>query len=301
MTSALTVLIPCKDERRHIGPCIESVRPVADELLVADSGSTDGTLPIVRRLGACRVIQREYVSYGDFLNWAIPQARGPWVLVVDADERVTEPLAAEIRRILHRGPSCDGYWIRRANHFLGHRIRFSGWQTDRVLRLFRRDAAHYPGCGYHGRTAIASGNVGRLRGRLLHYPYGSYDDYFRKFQVYTLRQARRWHAEGKRAGLCSLLTSGPLRFARDYVLRLGMLDGRAGLQVCVLAGFYSFMKRARLWELNHARPQPQDEAQPDDRPRRAESGDRASVGPERERAQGPLVRSTLQAVPAKGP
>lgn len=256
----LTVLIPCKDERRNIRPSIESVRALADEILVADSGSTDGTLEIVRRIGTCRVIRREYVSYGNFLNWAIPQAEHPWVLVVDADERVPPPLAAEIRDVLRRGPARDGYWIRRANHFLGHRIRFSGWQTDRVLRLFRRDLAHYPGPGYHGRTAIASGDVGRLRGRLLHYPYWSYDEYFRKFHGYTLRQAKRWHEEGRRAGLCGLLASGPLRFLRDYVLRLGFLDGRAGLQVCALAGFYSFMKRARLWELSHARPQPDAEA-----------------------------------------
>ena len=173
-TLPLTVLIPCKDERRNIRPCIEAVRPVADEILVADSGSTDGTLRIVRRIGGCRVIEREYIDSGNFKNWAIPQARHDWVLLVDADERVTPRLADEIRRVLAGEPQCDGYWIRRANHFMGHRIRFSGWQNDRVLRLFRRDLARYDDSGDHAEVAIASGKVGRLRRRLAHYTLDSH-------------------------------------------------------------------------------------------------------------------------------
>jgi glycosyltransferase involved in cell wall biosynthesis len=309
-TPRLTVLIPCKNEQENIRPCIESVRAAAHEILVADSGSTDGTLAIVRSMGGCRVIRREYVSYGDFLNWAVPQAENPWVLVVDADERATESLAAEIRGVLRAGPGEDGYWIRRANHFLGRRVRFSGWQTDRVLRLFRRDLAHYPAPGYHGRPAIASGHVGRLRGRLLHYPYRSYDEYFRKFHVYTLRQAKRWHEAGKRASLWGLLLSGPSRFLRDYVVRLGVLDGRAGLQVCALAGFYSFMKRARLWELRHGRQEPDPEAQgvpPHDSqgaPTAACDPQRASTSPPNPQPASPsapdpqLPRPPLTAAPA---
>src|SRR5262245_32408098 len=104
----LTVLIPCKDEIRHIRACIESARPIADELLVADSGSTDGTLEVARALG-CRVIEREYVNSADFKNWAIPQAQHEWVLVVDADERVTPQLANEIRSLFAFPPPCDGY------------------------------------------------------------------------------------------------------------------------------------------------------------------------------------------------
>ena len=100
MTAKLTVLIPCKNERRNIRPCIESVRSVADEILIADSGSKDGTLDIVRDAGGCRIIEREYVHSANFKNWAIPQARHPWVLIVDADERVTDKLAAEIRQVL---------------------------------------------------------------------------------------------------------------------------------------------------------------------------------------------------------
>jgi len=257
----LTVLIPCKDERLNIRPCIESVRPVADEILVADSGSVDGTLDIVRRIGGCRVISREYVNSGDFKNWAIPQAKHPWILLVDADERVTHPLAEEIKHVLSSGPARDGYWIRRASYFMGHRIRFSGWQTDRVLRLFRRHLGRYNNSGDHAKVVIATGKVGRLNGRLLHYTYRSYDQYFRKFNRYTTQQAERWHREGRRTNLLELVAAGPLRFLRGYLLQLGFLDGMAGFQVCALTGFYSFMKRARLWELTHAIHQPDPEAE----------------------------------------
>ncbi len=270
----LTVLIPCKDERRNIRACIESVRPVADEILVADSGSTDGTLAIVRRIGDCRVIEREYIDSGNFKNWAIPQAGHGWVLLVDADERVTPPLADEIRRLLAGPPRCDGYWIRRANHFMGHRIRFSGWQNDRVLRLFRRDLARYDDSGDHAEVQIATGRVGRLRARLAHYTYWSYDQYFQKFQRYTTQQAETWLRQGRRTTRLDMLSSAPLRFLRSYVLQLGFLDGLAGLQVCALTGFYSFMKRARLWELQHA-PEA-DRVLPHDVPHGARPDDKAA-------------------------
>jgi glycosyltransferase involved in cell wall biosynthesis len=261
----LTALIPCKDERLNIRPCIESVRPLADEILVADSGSTDGTLEIIRRIGGCRVIEREYVDSGNFKNWAIPQAACPWILLVDADERLTRPLADEIRRVLAAGPAADGYWIYRANHFMGHRIRFSGWRGDRVLRLFRRDLGRYDDSGDHAEVAIATGKVGRLRERLLHYTYWSYDQYFHKLRRYTTQQAETWRRTGRRTSALDLAASGPLRFLRSYVLQLGFLDGLAGLQVCALTGFYSFMKRARLWELQHALRQPDPEAEHDHR------------------------------------
>src|SRR5882724_7668857 len=156
----LTVLIPCKDEIQHIRACIESVRAVADEILVADSGSIDGTLDVVRGLGGCRIIEREYVNSADFKNWAIPQARHEWVLVVDADERVTLELAGEIQRLLADEPACDGYSLRRDNFFLGHPIRHCGWNTSRLVRLFRRDGSQYQTLRVHAKVVVASGKTG---------------------------------------------------------------------------------------------------------------------------------------------
>ena len=254
----LTVIIPCKNERRNIRPCIESIQDIAAEILVADSGSTDGTLEIVREMGNCRVIEREYIHSGNFKNWAIPQATHPWVFILDADERVTEPLADEIQRVLN-SPDKDGYWVYRNNYFMGHRVRFSGWQSDKVLRLFRRGSGRYVGDTDHAEVAVSSNRVGFLKNRLEHFTYWSYDQYLSKLQRYTTHQARVWHAQGRRTSVLQLALRGPLRFLRAYIFQLGFLDGMVGIQISAMTGFYAFMKQARLWEIQSAHSQPEPE------------------------------------------
>jgi glycosyltransferase involved in cell wall biosynthesis len=262
MRSALTVLIPCKNERKNIRPCIEAARKVADEVLVADSGSTDETMVIAREEGA-RVIEREFVNYSDFKNWAIPQAAHEWVLIVDADERVTDELAAEIRSVLENPPAdCDGYWILRRSFFLGHEIRHCGWNTDDVFRLIRRDVCRYRACRVHEEIDVAPHRAGRLKNRLVHYTYWSYDQYFDKYLRYTKWGAQDLWDRGRRTSWYGLLLRPFLRFLQLYVLRGGFLDGLAGIQVCMLqAYFVTFVKQARLWETEHASPQPDPEAE----------------------------------------
>ena len=247
----LSVIIPCKNERTNIGPCIEAVLAIADEVLVADSGSTDGTLDIAREFGA-RIVEREYVHSGDFKNWAIPQAAHEWVLIVDADERITAPLADEIRRVLQK-PRQDGYWIGRENYFMGHRVRYSGWSTDCCLRLFRRDLGRYVGNTDHAEVQIATGRVGRLRHRMRHFGIRSYDHILPKFHRYARVQAELWYRQGRRASMFQLLLRPLLRFVQTYVFRWGFLDGMVGVQVCALTACGAFWKQARLWELHHAR------------------------------------------------
>ena len=244
----LTVLIPCKNERNYIGACIESVRSIGDEILVADSGSTDGTIEIARTLGS-RVIEREYRTSGDFKNWAIPQAAHEWVLVIDADERVTPALAAEIRELFAKRPTCDGYRLRRVNYFLGRPIRYGDWGRDQLLRLFRRDMGRYVGHTDHADVHIPSGRIGRLHKRLIHHSFVSYSQCLAKSYRYASVQAKLWHAAGRRSSYLHLLTRGPLRFFRSYVVRLGFLDGVAGLQCSVLNGYGAYLKQACLWEL----------------------------------------------------
>lgn len=249
MSAPLTVIIPCKNERANMAACIESARYVAHEVLVADSGSTDGTLEYVRGRSDCRVVERDYRTSGDFKNWAIPQATHGWVLILDADERVTPALAVEIRRQLDR-PDRDGYWIYRNNHLMGHRVHYTDWSRDRVLRLFRRDLGRYHGPSDHGEVQVEGGNVGELRERLEHYTFWSWADWLRKLDRYSRVQAEQWYAAGRRPSYWRLLTSPPLRFLRDYVIHQGFLDGMVGLQIAWSSAFYSFMKQARLWELS---------------------------------------------------
>ena len=244
----LTVLIICKNERANIAACAESARPVADELLVADSGSSDGTLEIARALG-CRVIEREYRTYGDFKRWAIPHANHEWVLVLDADERVTPELVSEIRKVFSTQPQVDGFWLRRLNHFFSRPILHGDWGHDYMLRLFRRDKVHCDPRTDHADVRVTTGRVGRLHAPFIHYPIVSYPQYLSKLYRYASVQAELWHAEGRRASYWQLLMRGPLRFLRTYLLRLGFLDGTAGLQCSILIGYGAFLKQARLWEL----------------------------------------------------
>jgi len=140
---------------------------------------------------------------------------------------------------------------------MGHPIHYADLATDRVVRLFRRDLVRYGGTDDHGEVEISSGKMGTLASRLQHFSFWTYDQWLKKLQRYTTVQAEQWFEAGRRPSYLKLLANGPLRFFREYVLRLGFLDGAVGLQLATMAAHYSFMKQARLWALHHARMQSQ--------------------------------------------
>ena len=255
MRHKLTAIVPCKNERLNIRPCIESFFDIADEILIADSGSEDETLRIAAEFAKVRIIEREYIYSGDFKNWAIPQAEHEWVLIVDADERLTPELSEEIQNLLAGNPKSDGYWINRNNFYFGHRLHYGDARTDKVLRLFRKQHGRYVGPSDHGEVEISTGKVDTLRNSFDHFCLWDYDTYFRKFHRYTKFQAEQWHAQGKTTSYFKLLVRPMFRFFREYILQGSILDGKLGLHTAWMAAMYSFMKQARLWELNHAMPQ----------------------------------------------
>jgi len=241
----LSVLIPTKNERANVRECLDSVR-WAEEVVVVDSGSTDGTLELARPV-ADRVLEHAYENSAAQKNWALPQLTHRWVLIVDADERVTPALRAEIEAVLADPGRADGYWIRRANHFLGRPIGSAGWQRDRVLRLFDRLKGAYEPLHVHAEVQIR-GRVGSLRERLTHHTYLSLDEYFEKFDRYTRWSAEDLKKRGIRGSTPRLLLRPWLRFLRMYVLEGGFREGRHGLVLCWLAAFSVFTKYARRWE-----------------------------------------------------
>jgi glycosyltransferase involved in cell wall biosynthesis len=249
MRQKLSLIITCKDERSNIGPCIDSAATIADEILVADSGSTDGTLEYVRARGDCRVIERDYHTAGHFKNWAIPQAAHSWVLVLDADERATPELVQEIHELLANEPKQDGFFIRRANRLMGHPIKWGDWGRDKVLRLFRREVSHVAGPSDHGSVHVRTNKVGHLKHAMDHFTIWEWAHYLKKFDRYTRIQAEEWHYKKRQPSVLRLIIQPPFRFFRDYVLHLGFLDGVKGLQLAYMSAFYTFMKQARLWEL----------------------------------------------------
>lgn len=259
MKQPLTVIVPCKNERMNIRPCIESFYDIADEILIADSGSQDDTIEISLDFDKVKVITREYITSGNFKNWAIPQAKHEWVLIVDADERITPELADEIVLELSRGPAQDGYWIYRDNHFMGKKLRFGDAGSDKVLRLFHRDRGRYEGPSDHGEVRISTEKVGSLSAKMQHFSVWDYDQIFEKMQRYTTLQAEQWRETGKDTSYFKLLVRPMFRFFREYILQGGILDGKPGIQNAWLAAFYCFNKQARLWRMNHGEFQPNPE------------------------------------------
>jgi glycosyltransferase involved in cell wall biosynthesis len=245
----ITVLIPTRNEEENIRDCLESVK-WADEILVVDSGSTDRTREIAAKYTG-RVLEHEYVSSAAQKNWAIPQAAHLWVLIVDSDERVTPELREEILDLLRRGPDCAGYYIRRVNHFMGRPVRHV-WKNDKCLRLFLRDKGRYQDRHVHADVEI-EGVTGWLKNPLLHYTCQSFEKYMLKHDQYTTWAARD-RAKGTPRVCWHHLTARPaFRFFKQYVLKLGFLDGRAGLIICGLSAFSVFMKYAKLWELQQSK------------------------------------------------
>jgi glycosyltransferase involved in cell wall biosynthesis len=242
----LSVIITTFNEEVNIADCIESVR-WADEILVVDSFSTDRTVEIAQGQPV-RLLQREYYGSAAQKNWAIDRVEHGWVLIVDADERVTEELAAEILVLLTKAPpEVDGYYIRRENVFIDRVMRHSGWSTDKVIRLFRREKGRYPNRRVHADLAVA-GPTPELDHPFLHYTFRSFDQYFDKFLNYAEWGAAQAFREGREVGVLEIAGRPLWRFFRTYVLQLGFLDGLHGLVLCTLQSFGVFLKYARLWE-----------------------------------------------------
>lgn len=244
--SKLSVLIPAGNEENNIVDCVKSAR-WADEVVVVDSFSSDRTVELAKPL-VDRVLQHEYVNSATQKNWAIPQMSHEWVFVLDADERITPELAAEIQSILADETPHAAFRVWRRNHFMGRPVRFCGWQNDSCIRLFRRDLARYQDREVHA-DLECDGTIGALKGKLLHYTFVSFDQYMKKFDRYTT-----W-AAGDRAKKTAVVgwrhfTLRPLwRFFRHYVLKRGFLDGKTGLIISALAAFSVFLKYAKLWEM----------------------------------------------------
>ena len=245
----LTVLIPCKDEAENIRVCLESIQ-WADEILMADSGSTDETMAIGKEFNA-RIIEREYINSANMKNWAIPQATYDWVLVIDADERCSPELRDEILKTLE-APNNDGYRIRRRNFVLGREMKYGDISHDTVLRLFRKAVSKYEDKHVHADVNVETGNVGRLNGTFSHYTYRSLTSYFETFNRYTGWAAKDLLAQGKKPGLYNILFRPCFTFFRSYILRLGIFDGALGFFLSAFSAFYVLAKYAKLWSLSRA-------------------------------------------------
>ena len=234
------------DEAAHIAAAIESVA-WADEVIVVDAGSRDETVAIARAQGA-RVVARDWTGYVDQKNYAASLASSDWIFSLDADERVTPALAAEIRTLLASEPPERGYRVPRVTFHLGRWIRTTDFYPDFQTRLYDRRAARWDGRYVHESVGV-DGGVGQLTGELQHYSYRDLHDHLDRINRYTTLAARQMHEGGRRAGVFDLLLHPPAAFLRNYLLRRGVADGAVGLTLSLINAYAVFLKFAKLWEL----------------------------------------------------
>ena len=240
----LSAFLITHDEERNLPACLESLRGLADEIVVLDDGSADRTAEIARGAGA-RVELRAFDDFGHQKQAALELTRGEWVLSIDADERVTPALADEIRRVIGQPDAADGYWVRRELVYLGARLRHGGAESDWVLRLARRARTRFNLLPVHEHLLVDA-PTRRLRGTLDHIKYRSLGEHLRTIDRYTSMIAERKRGRGARFRSWHLLRIPWELFVR-LVVKLGVLDGRPGLIHAAMAAFYGFLKYAKLW------------------------------------------------------
>lgn len=239
----LSAIVITKNEAHRIERCLRSVA-FADEILVLDSGSDDGTVEIAQRCGARVAVFPDWPGFGPQKNRVLAMANGRWVLSIDADEQVDDRL----RKAILAATAADyeavrGYWIRRRSTFCGKAIRFGDWRRDRVLRLFLRTSARFSDDLIHERVLCPQPH-GELEGLLLHDSVDSLEDALEKTESYARAGAQRLRSRG-RGGLLSGVLHGFWTFVRGYLLRLGFLDGKYGLMLAVINSLSTY-KRYRI-------------------------------------------------------
>ncbi len=240
----ITATIITFNEEDRIAAAISSLS-CCDEIVVVDSGSTDRTRQIAAACGAS-VLEQAWTGYSKQKNFAAQQARHDWILSIDADERLSVELAAEVMK--WKGSNngiASAYSMPRRAFYLGRWINHSGWYPDRKLRLYDRRRCCWEGDFVHERLKTA-GPAGMLSGDLLHFPYRNWNDHLERVQRYTSLAAHAARAGGRGGSVLRLVAAPPLTFVRAFLLQAGFLDGWRGAAIAYMGARYVFLREFRI-------------------------------------------------------
>lgn len=253
----LSVTVITKNEEANIRQCLESVN-WADEIIVVDCGSTDGTVDICHEY-TNKVFHQDWLGFGPQKNRALEYATGDWILSLDADERVTPQLREEIERAVTQD-RFDAYSLPRLSQYCGRFMRHGGWWPDPVLRLFKRGKARYSNARVHEQVET-SGAVGTLASPLLHHSFSNFEQVLHKVNQYSTEGALMLAARGKQASLSQAVLHGLWAFCRTYVLRRGFLDGRHGFLLAISNAEGTYYRYVKLWHLQQTSERFRDEGE----------------------------------------
>jgi glycosyltransferase involved in cell wall biosynthesis len=246
----VTAIIPTKNESHCITKALDSVL-FADEIIIIDSYSTDDTIKKAKEHHKdVVIIQRKFDDFSSQKNAAIEQASNEWILILDADEEINNELKNEILKTLEN-PTHHAYWVYRSNYFMGKTIRFSGWQNDKVIRLFNKKHGKYHG-NVHEEIVCTSNKYAFLKNKLLHHSYVNWQHYLNKQDQYTSLQAEKLYQQEKNVNLIFHLLIKPcFKFFNHYFIRLGILDGTRGFIISYIQAHNILNRYVKLWQLKN--------------------------------------------------
>jgi glycosyltransferase involved in cell wall biosynthesis len=245
----LSVILITRNEEANLRACLASLDGLAQQVVVVDSASTDGTIEIAREFGATIAQPADWPGFGPQKNRALDLATGDWVLSLDADERLTPELRAEIAAVLEKPSNASCFAISRLSWYCGRFIRHSGWNPDYVDRLFQRGTARFSNDVVHERL-IPSGQVVKLKNQMLHYSFMNYSQVLQKIDRYSSASAEQAFAKGKQSSPLAAISHGAWSFFRTYVIRLGFLDGPQGYALAISNAQGTYYRYIKLWQLN---------------------------------------------------
>lgn len=249
----ISVVIITFNEEKNIKRCLDSVKDIADEIIVVDSFSKDQTASICREYDEVIFLENPFEGHIQQKNYAMQQASNEFVLSLDADEALDEQLKASIKAIKPH-LEADGYTMNRLTNYCGQWIRHCGWYPDRKLRLWNKSKGQWGGENPHDRLIMQpEARVAHLKGDILHYSYDSVNDHLRQIQFFTDISAREAVAKGKTTNLLMLLLKPLLKFIGDYFIRLGFLDGFYGLMISLHSAYAKFVKYLKIYELGRGK------------------------------------------------
>jgi glycosyltransferase involved in cell wall biosynthesis len=242
----ISVVIITRNEEKRIADCILSVEGCADEVIVLDSFSDDQTVSIAEGLGA-KVIQKAFAGYGASKNTANEIATGDYILSLDADERLDCELCSELQKIKASDNKKPAYRLNRLSNYCGQWIRHGGWSSDKKVRFWKKGIGHWNQSEVHERLILQKGIIPQdLPGNILHYSYATVEEHCGKIERYAEKGAMEIRRSGKKPGSWRKIVSPAARWFRDYILKKGFLDGKAGWQIARLTAYEVWLKYSKV-------------------------------------------------------
>jgi glycosyltransferase involved in cell wall biosynthesis len=242
----ISVVIITYNESENIARCIQSVKNIADEILIVDSLSTDNTVEIARNLGA-NVISQSFLGYIEQKNFAKNKAKHNWILSLDADECLSENLEIHLKKLKDILHLANAYSFNRLTNYCGKWIKHCGWYPDKKLRLFNKHFHHWGGFNPHDKIiTLPEDKIIHINQDILHYSFKSYEQFKLQMEKFSIISAQSYFAKGKKASWLKIYGSAFIKFIKSYILKLGFLDGKEGWIICSKSTYYTYLKYKTL-------------------------------------------------------